>query len=194
MRHTLRGTVTLSLALMALAGCASSPAPRELLDARVSYANAQSGPAGQLVPAQVHVAKVALDRAELSFEREESPGRTADLAYVACGRFEAFYEYGLNPWDVAAGALLVKEAGGTVTGVIPRRLFPREIPHRGLTELLELADDHVERVPRPRRLARPAVDDEVFRSLRHLGIEVVEQHAQRCLLPPAEARDRKSVV
>ena len=39
----------------------------------------------------------------------------ADLAYVACGRFEAFYEYGLNPWDVAAGALLVQEAGGRVT-------------------------------------------------------------------------------
>ncbi len=37
-----------------------------------------------------------------------------DLAYVACGRFEAFYEYGLNPWDVAAGILLVKEAGGKV--------------------------------------------------------------------------------
>lgn len=39
----------------------------------------------------------------------------ADLAYVACGRFEAFYEYGLNPWDVAAGALIVREAGGRVT-------------------------------------------------------------------------------
>ncbi len=39
----------------------------------------------------------------------------ADLAYVACGRFEAFYEYGLNPWDVAAGVLIVEEAGGTVT-------------------------------------------------------------------------------
>jgi myo-inositol-1(or 4)-monophosphatase len=39
----------------------------------------------------------------------------ADLAYVACGRFEGFYEYGLNSWDVAAGALIVKEAGGTVT-------------------------------------------------------------------------------
>ena len=39
----------------------------------------------------------------------------ADLAYVACGRFEAFYEYGLNPWDVAAGALIVQEAGGQVT-------------------------------------------------------------------------------
>ncbi|GAB1415577.1 inositol monophosphatase family protein [Paludibacter sp.] len=38
-----------------------------------------------------------------------------DLAYVACGRFDAFWEYGLSPWDVAAGALLVKEAGGIVT-------------------------------------------------------------------------------
>lgn len=38
-----------------------------------------------------------------------------DLAYVACGRFEGFFEYGLNAWDVAAGVLLVKEAGGTVT-------------------------------------------------------------------------------
>jgi myo-inositol-1(or 4)-monophosphatase len=39
-----------------------------------------------------------------------------DLAYVACGRYEAFWEVGLHPWDVAAGALLVAEAGGTVTG------------------------------------------------------------------------------
>jgi len=38
-----------------------------------------------------------------------------DLAYVACGRFEAFYEYGLKPWDVAAGAFIVSEAGGKVT-------------------------------------------------------------------------------
>ncbi|HPE43966.1 MAG TPA: inositol monophosphatase family protein, partial [Bacteroidales bacterium] len=38
-----------------------------------------------------------------------------DLAYVACGRFEAFYEYGLNPWDVAAGAFIVQQAGGGVT-------------------------------------------------------------------------------
>lgn len=39
----------------------------------------------------------------------------ADLAYVACGRFEGFYEYGLHPWDVAAGALIVKQAGGIVS-------------------------------------------------------------------------------
>jgi len=38
----------------------------------------------------------------------------ADLAYVACGRYEAFYEYNLNPWDVAAGAFLVQQAGGAV--------------------------------------------------------------------------------
>jgi myo-inositol-1(or 4)-monophosphatase len=38
-----------------------------------------------------------------------------DLAYVACGRFEAFYEYGLNAWDVAAGSLIVQEAGGEVS-------------------------------------------------------------------------------
>jgi myo-inositol-1(or 4)-monophosphatase len=38
-----------------------------------------------------------------------------DMAWVACGRFEAFYEYGLRPWDVAAGACIVSEAGGKVT-------------------------------------------------------------------------------
>lgn len=38
-----------------------------------------------------------------------------DLAYVACGRFEGYFEYNLNSYDVAAGALLVQEAGGTVS-------------------------------------------------------------------------------
>lgn len=37
-----------------------------------------------------------------------------DLAYVACGRFEGFYEYSLNAWDVAAGAFIVQQAGGNV--------------------------------------------------------------------------------
>ena len=37
-----------------------------------------------------------------------------DLAYVACGRYDAFYEYHLKPWDVAAGTGLIREAGGTV--------------------------------------------------------------------------------
>jgi myo-inositol-1(or 4)-monophosphatase len=38
-----------------------------------------------------------------------------DLAYVACGRFDGFWENGLNPWDVAAGVLLISEAGGRVS-------------------------------------------------------------------------------
>ena len=38
-----------------------------------------------------------------------------DLAYVAAGRFDAFWERGLNSWDIAAGALLIREAGGFVT-------------------------------------------------------------------------------
>lgn len=35
-----------------------------------------------------------------------------DLAYVACGRLDGYWEFGLKPWDIAAGALLVREAGG----------------------------------------------------------------------------------
>ena len=38
-----------------------------------------------------------------------------DMAYVACGRFDGFWEEGLNPWDVAAGKLLIEEAGGIIS-------------------------------------------------------------------------------
>ena len=38
-----------------------------------------------------------------------------DLAYLACGRFDGFWEDGLNPWDVAAGVLLIEEAGGRIS-------------------------------------------------------------------------------
>lgn len=40
-----------------------------------------------------------------------------DLAHTACGRYDGFWEIGLSPWDIAAGALLVAEAGGVVTDV-----------------------------------------------------------------------------
>jgi myo-inositol-1(or 4)-monophosphatase len=43
------------------------------------------------------------------------PGAAAlDLAWVACGRVDGFWEIGLSPWDMAAGALLVREAGGLI--------------------------------------------------------------------------------
>jgi myo-inositol-1(or 4)-monophosphatase len=52
-----------------------------------------------------------------------------DLAAVACGRFEGFWEFGLHPWDTAAGILLVREAGGVVTQFDgqPYRLGDREL-------------------------------------------------------------------
>ncbi|HEX2616257.1 MAG TPA: inositol monophosphatase family protein, partial [Flavobacteriales bacterium] len=69
----------------------------------------------------------------------------ADLAYVAAGRFEAFYEYGLNAWDVAAGILLVLEAGGRVSDFREgdRFLFGEEIVasnghiHREMLDVIE---------------------------------------------------------
>ncbi|NJP09490.1 MAG: inositol monophosphatase [Leptolyngbyaceae cyanobacterium RU_5_1] len=44
-----------------------------------------------------------------------SGSAATDLAYVACGRFDGFWERGLSPWDVTAGIILVEEAGGNVT-------------------------------------------------------------------------------
>ena len=52
------------------------------------------------------------------------PGAAAlDLAYVACGIFDGFFEFRLSPWDIAAGAVLVTEAGGRVTDMDGGRTF-----------------------------------------------------------------------
>lgn len=57
-----------------------------------------------------------MERALARFEDLRRPGAAAlDLAWVAAGVFDGFFELGLAPWDVAAGALLIQEAGGTVT-------------------------------------------------------------------------------
>jgi myo-inositol-1(or 4)-monophosphatase len=52
-----------------------------------------------------------------------------DMAWVACGRFEAFYEYGLRPWDVAAGICIIEEAGGKTSDFHngPNYLYGKEI-------------------------------------------------------------------
>jgi myo-inositol-1(or 4)-monophosphatase len=47
-----------------------------------------------------------------------------DLCYIAAGRFDGFWEQNLKPWDVAAGALIVEEAGGRVTGMDGSRFDP----------------------------------------------------------------------
>jgi len=52
-----------------------------------------------------------------------------DLCYTACGRFDAYWEFNLNPWDTAAGVLLVEEAGGKVTNFSggPFEIASREV-------------------------------------------------------------------
>ena len=69
-----------------------------------------------------------------------------DLAYVACGRCEGFFEYNLNSWDIAAGILLVKEAGGVVTDFSgnDNALFGRELVASGhiQIELLNIIAKH----------------------------------------------------
>lgn len=75
-----------------------------------------------------------------------------DLAYVAAGRFDAYYERDLSSWDVGAGAILVREAGGFVTPIVgdgevfapgetavPSVLSGNESVHRALGELLRAA-------------------------------------------------------
>jgi myo-inositol-1(or 4)-monophosphatase len=52
-----------------------------------------------------------------------------DLCYLACGRYDAYWEFNLNPWDTAAGVLLVEEAGGKVTNFTggPFNIDSREV-------------------------------------------------------------------
>ncbi|MCF8299031.1 MAG: inositol monophosphatase [Saprospiraceae bacterium] len=52
-----------------------------------------------------------------------------DMCYVACGRFDGFYEYGLGAWDVAAGVLIIKQAGGKIADFAGNKnyIFGKEI-------------------------------------------------------------------
>jgi myo-inositol-1(or 4)-monophosphatase len=66
-----------------------------------------------------------------------------DLCAVACGRFDGFWEFNLNPWDTAAGVLMVEEAGGTVTDFhgVPFQLARREtLASNGLVHAALLAE------------------------------------------------------
>ena len=72
-----------------------------------------------------------------------------DLAYVACGRFDGFWEDGLNPWDVAAGVLLIEEAGGKVTNFdgAPLDIYsPKVLASNGLVHEAMRQVVHAERV------------------------------------------------
>ncbi len=81
----------------------------------------------------------------------------ADLAYVACGRYDGFYEYGLSPWDVAAGSLIVKNAGGRVADFSggPDFLFGKEIIATNAFVFKEFLGILEKYFPREKRTLRP---------------------------------------
>jgi outer membrane protein OmpA-like peptidoglycan-associated protein len=74
------------LPVMLLQACASAPPPKELLDAKAAYETASKGPAAKQSPAELHVAKKALDEAEQAFAENGAKPETKDLAYVAMRR------------------------------------------------------------------------------------------------------------
>lgn len=72
----------------------------------------------------IRVLMADLENMLLHTQGVRRPGAASiDLAYTAAGRFDAFYEIGLKPWDTAAGWLLVEEAGGRVTAYDPSEPF-----------------------------------------------------------------------
>ena len=70
-----------------------------------------------------------------------------DLCYVACGRFDGFWELNLSAWDTAAGAIIVEEAGGRVTDFSgnqfsnykPQTLASNGLIHDRMIEVLAMA-------------------------------------------------------
>ncbi|HVU00709.1 MAG TPA: OmpA family protein [Polyangiaceae bacterium] len=80
---TIRIPLLGSTAVLVVAGCAASQAPKELVDARAAYARASAGESAQLSPAALHDARVALDAAETSFSNDGDSTTTRDEAYVA---------------------------------------------------------------------------------------------------------------
>lgn len=72
----------------ALVGCGATMPPKELVDARAAYQRAQKGPAAAQSPAELHVAKQALDQAERAFNDDGVTPQTKDLSYIAVRKSE----------------------------------------------------------------------------------------------------------
>ena len=145
-----------------IAGVVFAPAMDELFAAERGSGARMNGHAIKVSPVE-HVADamVCTGFYPADFERNAAQFRAAsnvaqavrrdgsaalDLAYVACGRFDGFWEFGLHAWDVAAGTLLVREATGVVSRVdeAPAALDARSILatngriHRELARALAL--------------------------------------------------------
>ncbi len=83
MRTNTFASIALASLFAAAVGCGSTLPPKELVDARAGYQSASKGPAAQQSPAELHVAKQALDAAERSFADDGDSPTTKDFAYIA---------------------------------------------------------------------------------------------------------------
>jgi len=147
----------------ALAGVVHLPALGETFEAargegsRVASASGTASlrvtsdfPAGALIAtgfgydAATHAGDILTLQAVMPLARDvRSIGAAAvDLSYVAAGRLDGFFERGLKPWDIAAGALIVEEAGGSVVE-LPEDPFGRRMTIAGDADLVARVTDRV---------------------------------------------------
>jgi len=103
--------------------CAQKDKGSFLNDNKIGVSMVNSLKASHLVTGFVHEHEWMIQKNLKYFEKfimnsqavRRDGSAALDLCYVACGRYEGFWELGLNPWDTAAGVLIVREAGGKVT-------------------------------------------------------------------------------
>ena len=106
------------IAFMTLTACGTTLPPPELVSARASYKKAESGNAAKLKPAELHVAKEALDKAEAQFADSPSDQKVADLGYVADMKAQQAESLGNTAASMQQKAQLEKEAGQTTAQML----------------------------------------------------------------------------
>jgi outer membrane protein OmpA-like peptidoglycan-associated protein len=74
--------------LLLSTACGTAHAPKELFDARTAYEKSAAGQTGQLTPAQLHEAKLALDQANGAFDSDAAPDKVLDLSYIALAKIQ----------------------------------------------------------------------------------------------------------
>ena len=103
-----------------LAACGTTNPPKELVDARAAYTRAEQGPAAKVKPAELHVAKDALDKAENAFKDNGDKPNTLDLAYVATRKAELAESLANAALSAQKKADLEKEAGLTTNQMLEK--------------------------------------------------------------------------
>jgi outer membrane protein OmpA-like peptidoglycan-associated protein len=84
-KHTMKliGSSIATILILSAFGCATTAPPQELIDARIAYSRAQTGPAKALMPADLETARQALDKAEQAYKDDADSAATKEFSYVA---------------------------------------------------------------------------------------------------------------